>query len=126
VANLWSVLIADHVAEERDVKPFPVPTVRALMPRFGETTLFYLSSRGMGDGLWRYRGGKVQEVWNGAEGALLEPPAVSLDGRRVAFVLRRKGHLRLHVEAEDGTEPQLLADDLDVRGSASWSPDGKW
>jgi Tol biopolymer transport system component len=27
---------------------------------------------------------------------------------------------------EDGTEPQLLADDLDVQGSASWSPDGKW
>ena len=126
VANLWSVPLANHVAEERDVKPFPVPTVRALMPRFGGTMLFYLSSRGMGDGLWRYQDGKAQEVWNGAEGALLEPPAVSLDGRRVAFVIRRKGRLRLQVETADGTEPEAVAENLDIRGAACWSPDGKW
>jgi Tol biopolymer transport system component/tRNA A-37 threonylcarbamoyl transferase component Bud32 len=126
VANLWSVPIGDRPVEERDVKPFPVPTVRALMPRFGEKTLFYLSSRGMGDGLWRYRDGKANEVWNGADGALLEAPAISVDGRRVAFVLRRKGKLRLQVETSDGTEPQVLADDLDVQGAACWSPDNKW
>jgi Tol biopolymer transport system component len=126
VANLWSVPIGDRGAEEREVRPFSVPTVRALMPRFGGSTLFYLSSRGMGDGLWRYHDGKVQEVWNGATGALLEPPAVSFDGHRVAFVLRCKGKLRLQMEMEDGTEPQILADNLDVRGAASWSPDGQW
>jgi Tol biopolymer transport system component/tRNA A-37 threonylcarbamoyl transferase component Bud32 len=125
-ANLWSVPIADRVAEERDVKPFLVPTVRALMPRFGGATLFYLSSRGMGDGLWRYRDGKAQEVWSGADGALLEPPAVSFDSRRVALVLRRNGRLQLEVETEDGTERQVLAENLDVRGTACWSPDGKW
>jgi len=125
-ANLWTAPISDRIADERDVKPYPVPTVRALMPRFGEGSLFYLSSRGMGDGLWRYRDGKAQEVWNGADGALLEPPAVSFDGRHVAFVLRRKGKLRLHVETEDGTEPQAVAENLDVQGTACWSPDGRW
>jgi Tol biopolymer transport system component len=126
VANLWTVPIADYVAEERDVKPFPVPTPRALMPRFGGTTLFYLSSRGSGDGLWRYQDGKAQAVWNGTEGALLEPPAVSRDGRRVAFVLRGQGRLRLQVETADGTEPEVVAENLDVQGTACWSPDGKW
>jgi Tol biopolymer transport system component/predicted Ser/Thr protein kinase len=126
IANLWSIPLSDHVAEERDVTPFPLPTVRALMPRFGGTTLFYLSSRGMGDGLWRYLDGKAQEIWNGAEGALLEPPAVSFDGHRVAFVLRRQGRLRLQVETADGTEPGPVGDNLDVQGTASWSPDGKW
>jgi Tol biopolymer transport system component len=125
-ANLWSVPITDRVAGEREVKPFLVPAVRALMPRFGGADLFYLSSRGMGDGLWRYRDGKVQEIWNGAEGALLEPPAASFDGRRVAFVLRRKGRLRLQVEMADGTEPQLLAENLDLHGAPCWSPDGHW
>jgi hypothetical protein len=33
VAGLWTVPILDRVAEERDVKPFTVPTVRALAPR---------------------------------------------------------------------------------------------
>src|SRR5262249_49573398 len=33
-AALWSVPIADRVVEERDVTPYPVPTIRALAPRF--------------------------------------------------------------------------------------------
>ena len=33
-----------------------LPTARALAPRFGGKSLFYLSSRGTGDGLWRMLG----------------------------------------------------------------------
>jgi serine/threonine protein kinase len=125
-AALWSVPILDRVAGESDVKPYPLPTIRALMPRFGADSLFYLSSRGAGDGLWRYQNGEAQEIWKGATGALLEPPAVSADGR-VAIVLRRNGSPRLHVETGEGTEPKdLLAGTLAVRGTPSWSPDGKW
>src|SRR5262249_28984195 len=108
IASLWSVPILDRVAEERDVRPFPLPTVRALMPRFGGGALFYLSSQGSGDGLWRYQNEQALEIWKGADAALLEPPAVSFDGRRVAFVLRRNGKLRLQVETSDGTDPQTL------------------
>jgi serine/threonine protein kinase/Tol biopolymer transport system component len=126
VANLWSVPILDRLAEERDVKPFPLPTVRALMPRFGGAALFYVSSRGGGDGLWRYQDGQAQEIWKGAGGALREPPAVAPDGRRVAFVQRRNGRLRLQIESADGTEPRLVEQNLDVQRTACWSPDAKW
>jgi dipeptidyl aminopeptidase/acylaminoacyl peptidase len=126
VASLWSIPIRDRPAEERDAKPFPLPTVRALMPRFGGATLFYLSSQDSGDGLWRYQDGEAQEIWKGSEGALLEPPGPSADGRRVAFVLRRNGRLRLQVEGSDGTDLQTVAPDLDIQGAPSWSPDGKW
>ena len=40
--------------------------------------------------------------------------------------MRREGTLRLHVLAADGGELQALADTVDVRGGAAWSPDGKW
>ena len=70
VAGLWTVPILDRVAEEHDVKPFTVPTVRALAPRFGGSSLFYLSSLGTGDGLWRLRDGQATEIWKGADGAL--------------------------------------------------------
>ena len=125
-ASLWSLPILDRPAEERDVKPFPLPTVRALAPRFGGTSLFYLSSRGTGDGLWRHQENQTTEIWKGSEGALLEPPAVSPDGRRVAVVLRKQGKLRLHVISADGAELQPLTEAIDVRGSACWSPDGRW
>jgi Tol biopolymer transport system component len=126
VAGLWSVPILDRVAEEQDVKPFPVPTVRALAPRFSGSSLFYLSSLGTGDGLWRLRDGQVTEVWKGADGALRETPAVSPDGGRVAIVLRRSGKGQLHVLSSDGAELQPIAEGIDVQGTSCWSPDGRW
>ena len=125
-ASLWSVPILDRPAEEPEVTSFPLPTARALMPRFGGTSLFYVSSRGEGDGLWRYRAGESVEIWKGSDGSLLEPPAVSADSGRSAIVLRRDGKLRLYVVSADGGDIQPLTDGIDVRGSASWSPDGKW
>ena len=125
-ASLWSVPILNRVAEERDVKPFTLPTVRALAPRFGGPTLFYLSSLGTGDGLWRYRGGQALEIWKGATGALLEPASVSADGTRVAIVLRRRGKRQLHVLSADGAELQPIAEAIDAQGTGSWSPDRKW
>jgi Tol biopolymer transport system component len=126
VAGLWSVPILNRLAEEQDVKPFTVPTVRALAPRFGGSSLFYLSSLGTGDGLWRLRDGQVTEIWKGADGALLETPAVSRDGGRVAIVLRRSGKRQLHVLSADGAELQPIAEGIDVQGTSCWSPDGKW
>jgi serine/threonine protein kinase/Tol biopolymer transport system component len=126
VAGLWTVPILDRVAEERDVKPFTVQNVRALAPRFGGSTLFYLSSLGTGDGLWRVRNGETTEIWKGADGALLETPAVSPDGGRVAIVLRRNGKGQLHVLSSDGAELQPIAEGIVAQGSSCWSPDAKW
>jgi Tol biopolymer transport system component len=126
IAGLWTVPILDRVAEEGDVKPFTVSTVRALAPRFNGSSLFYLSSLGTGDGLWRLRDGQVTEVWKGVDGALLETPAVSPDGGRVAIVLRRSGKRQLHVLSSDGAELQPIAEGIVAQGSSCWSPDGRW
>jgi Tol biopolymer transport system component/DNA-binding winged helix-turn-helix (wHTH) protein len=125
-ANLWSVPILDRLVEERDVQPFAVPTVRALMPRFGAASLFYLSSRGAADGLWRFRDGRAEEIWKSAEGAILEPTAVSPDGRWATLALRRAGKKQLNLIATDGSEMRPLAETIDVRGTAAWSPDSQW
>jgi Tol biopolymer transport system component/predicted Ser/Thr protein kinase len=124
--SLWSVPILNRVAEERDAKPYPVGTVRASGPRFGGASLFYLSSRGTGDGLWRFEGGQTTEIWKGSDGALLEPPAVSGDGRRVAVALRRGEKLTLHLATAEGNELRPFAESIDVSGAADWSRDGEW
>jgi serine/threonine protein kinase/Tol biopolymer transport system component len=124
--SLWSVPIIGHIVEEQEVRAFPLPTVRALAPRFAGGTLFYLSSRNRADGLWSYRDGKTLEIWNGSEGVLLSPPGVSVDGKSVAFALRRNGKQQMHVLAADGTQLRPLSGEVDVRGTASWSPDAKW
>jgi Tol biopolymer transport system component len=126
-ATLWSVPILDRLVGEKDATSYPLPgVVRALAPRFGGTSLFYLSSRGAGDGLWRFQDGQVAEIWKGTDGPLLEPPAISPDGRRAAVVLRKKGKAYISVVSADGAEQQSLAEGIDVHGTSSWSPDAKW
>ena len=132
-ASLWRIPLAERSlppAGEGDVQRYLPFTGRALAPRFGGQSLFYLSSRGTGDGLWRFANGEASEVWKGAEVTLLEPPAVSPDGRRVAVVFTRGGKRQLMIMSADGTGARTLAD-IDVLGeadqsTADWSPDGKW
>jgi serine/threonine protein kinase/Tol biopolymer transport system component len=125
-ASLWTLPILDRPAQDGDAKPMVLPTVRALAPRLAGRSLFYLSSQGSGDGLWRFEDGNAVEILKGSDEALFEPPAVSADGRQAAVILRRGGKLRLHVLSADGGDLQSLAEPIDIRGSVCWSPDGKW
>ena len=125
-ATLWTVPILDHEVTESEAKPLAIPTLRALSPRYRGSSLFYLSSTGGHDGLWRYQNGHALEILRGADGPLFASPDVSPDGGHVAVVLRRQGRLRLYSASSDGAELQLLTDAIDVRGAVSWSPDGKW
>ena len=124
--NLWSVPISSRIVEEQGVEAFHLPTARAQGPRFGGGTLFYLSSIDGADGVWSYRDGIPLEIWKGSEGAIQSPPAVSPNGSDLAFALMRDGKQQMHVIASDGTRLRALSSDIDVRGTASWSPDGKW
>jgi len=125
-ANLWSIPILDRPADEKDVKSVSLPSVRAHAPRFRGTSLFYLSSRGGGDGLWRYENGQATEIWRGADGALFEPPAVSFDGRHVAVILRKQGKPTLNVLSAEGGDVRPVGTTIEVTSAAGWSPDGNW
>jgi Tol biopolymer transport system component len=125
-ANLWSVPIGETIAEERDVTPYPMFGRRALAPRFAKTGLFFLSSTGAADGLFRLETEKPVEIWKGVDGALLESPVASPDHDRVAVVLRRQGKLRLWLVSADRADNRSLSDAIEVRGTAAWSPDAKW
>jgi Tol biopolymer transport system component len=123
-ANLWSVPLLGRVAGDTDVEPFSVPTARALGPRFRGTSMFYLSARGTGDGLWRVLDGQATEIWKGSDGALREPPAVSPDGSRAVVMIRKAGKGQLVLVTADGSESKTLADSIDAQGAADWAPDG--
>jgi serine/threonine protein kinase len=126
VHSLWSVPIVDHIVSESAVTRFRLPSVRAGAPRLGPDYLVYLSSKGGPDGLWKYKDGSQWELWRGADGPVIAAPAISSDGGRIAFVVKRGEHGRLHVVASDGTDAHSIAEALDVRDTPSWSPDGKW
>ena len=124
-SSLWSVPIQDRIAEERDARPLPLPSVNAGTPLYAGASLYYLSSGANGRALWRSREGEVSELWRAADEPLMASPALSKSGR-VAIALRRNGKLRVHVLSADGAELQPMTDAIDARGSAGWSPDEQW
>ena len=88
--------------------------------------LLFLSSRGGGDGLWKLKEGAVTELWKGSDGGVVAAPAISRDGTQICFSSREQSRSHLYLMSSDGTNVRRLTDAFDVRGAASWSPDGKW
>jgi serine/threonine protein kinase/Tol biopolymer transport system component len=125
-ATLWTVPILARPASDADAGPYGGDTGRALAPRFGGASLFYLSARGTADGLWRLTDGRSVEVQRGADGILLQAPAPSPDGLRIAAVRKRDNSHLLTIMSADGTNSRTLAPSLDAHGTPDWSPDGRW
>jgi Tol biopolymer transport system component len=124
--SLWTVAISDRIQTETDIKPMQLPAVRAISPRYGPDYLLYLSSKGQGDGLWKFQNGEAIELWRPTDEVLASPAAISPDGSRVCFTVRKGERQHLYVMTAEGTGIRALAETLDVRDAASWSPDGKY
>jgi Tol biopolymer transport system component len=123
--TLWTVPILDHVAKEADAKRMELPAVRAVAPRYGPNYLLYLSSKGGGDGLWKFQDGASTELWKPTDEILAAPAAVSPDGSQICFTVRKGERQHLYLMTAEGTRIRPLAESLDVRDAVSWSPDGK-
>jgi Tol biopolymer transport system component len=124
-SSLWQVPLREGGVDEREAELYAVPADRASAPRFGGSSVFYLASSGGNDGLWRARDGQPLPIRSGADGAILDAPAVTRDGASVAFVSLRAGERRLTVMSSDGTSPRTIAPSLRTQGRVDWSPNGK-
>jgi serine/threonine protein kinase/Tol biopolymer transport system component len=125
-ASLWTVPISESAQTDAAVTRVAVPNTRAFGPRFAPDYLAFLSSKGGANGLWKLVGGAALELWRGDKGGVVAPPAISLDGRLICFSYRKQGTAGLYVMNADGTNVRTVVDSFDVRGAASWSPNGDW
>ena len=123
--SLWQVPIGAQGADMSAARRIALNTGKGSSPRLGGDVLFYVSSTGNGDTLWRLNGERAAELWSAPEARVIGAPAVTLDGRRVAFAVRQKGQRLLYVANADGTEARVLAHSLELQGSPAWAPDGR-
>ena len=126
-SGLWRAAIGESPIDESHAVHVAVPTTHGSSPRFGPDYVLYRASTAGADGIWRL--GETQkptELWNGRDGRIVAAPAISPNGRRIAFVARRGDVTRLHVMNADGSGVRQLTEELDVRGSPAWSPNGQW
>jgi len=126
-SGLWRGTIDERPIDETRAVRITLPTAHGLSPRFGPGYMLYRASTSGTDGLWKLgEGQKPAELWNGRDGRVVAAPAIAPNGRQFAFPVRRGGVTRLHVMNADGSGVRQLAEELDVRGSPAWSPDGQW
>jgi Tol biopolymer transport system component len=125
--RLWRVAMADGVVNESDATQISLPAVSGASPRIGPGYVIYRASKGGSDGLWKFTaGGAATELWNGMNGRVVAGAAIAPGGERVAFTVRARGVTQLYVMNTDGTGTRRVNEDLDVRGTPAWSPDGQW
>jgi DNA-binding winged helix-turn-helix (wHTH) protein/Tol biopolymer transport system component len=126
-ASLWSVRLTDGIAGPQAVTQIPIHTQRGVAPRLGPDSLLYRAPKAGTDALWKHEGSAdARELWSGREGRVIDGPALSADGERVAFTVQSRGKTLLYLMSSDGSGARKVAQELDVRGAPAWSPDGKW
>lgn len=123
--TLWRMPIAESPAGLSAAARIPLTTSTGFSPRLGPDYLLYVSSTGTSESIWKVANGTATELWSGVRVHVFGGPAISADGRRIAFSARQNGQTLLYVMQADGTNARIVADSLDLQGSPAWAPDGQ-
>ena len=125
-ASLWRMSLGAGagVAAESAAQRIELPTVAGRSPRFGPGFLVYVMVKGSGYSIWRLADGAAIELTEGADARVVGGTAVSPDGAQIAFVEESREGTRLYVISAQGGSSRRLAADLELRGAATWAPDG--
>jgi Tol biopolymer transport system component len=122
---LWRLPMPESSAKASTASRIPLTTGSGLFPRLGPDYLLYVSTTGFAQSIWKQSHGGQTEVWTGRGAQILGAPAISADGRQVAFAVRENGQTLLYLMNDDGTGVHVVANSLELRDSPTWAPDGQ-
>jgi Tol biopolymer transport system component/DNA-binding winged helix-turn-helix (wHTH) protein len=123
--TLWRLQIADTPTEVSAPTRVALTTGTGFSPRLGPNYLLYVAANGANESIWKLATGVGTELWNGQGAQILGGPAISSDGRYIAFSVRQHGQSLLYVMQTDGTNARVVTDSLDLQGDPAWAPDGQ-
>jgi Tol biopolymer transport system component len=123
--TLWRLRIANSPDEVSAVDRISLTTGTGFSPRLGPNYLLYVSATGTSEGIWKLANGTSTELWSGQEARIFGGPAISPDGKNIAFSVRQHGQTLLYIMQADGTNARIVADSLDLQGAPAWAADGQ-
>ncbi|MEY2411604.1 MAG: hypothetical protein QOD84_210 [Acidobacteriaceae bacterium] len=123
--TLWRLPISDSVAEATAPTRIALTTGTGFSPRLGANYLLYVSANGSSESIWKVAGGTATQLWDGPDARIFGRPAISPDGKQVAFSIRQHGKTLLYVMHPDGTNARIVTDSLNLQGSPAWAIDGQ-
>jgi Tol biopolymer transport system component len=122
---LWRLPLTSAPVEPSAAERLSLSTGSGSFPRLGAGYVLYVSSKGGSDSIWRLHDDAASEVWSAADERMIGAPAISRDGRLIAFATTRNNVRSLHVAGADGTNARVLTQALELQGTPAWSPDGR-
>ena len=122
--SLWRLSLGGESAAATASGPSLV-AANGLAPRFGPGLLLYVSGQGSREGLWSLQRGTTREIWSSLHARIIGSPALSPDGRSVAFAAREGERSRLYLVDPDSGHARVVTDSLALRGNLAWAPDGR-
>jgi Tol biopolymer transport system component len=123
--TLWRLRISDSPADAPAPARISLTTSTGFSPRLGSNYLLYVSANSASESIWKLDHGAETELWSGSGSHIIGAPAISPDGRSVAFSARQKGKTLLYVMQADGTNERVVTDALNLQGTLAWAPDGQ-
>jgi len=123
--TLWRLRITDSPTEVSVPTRISLTTGTGFSPRLGPNYLLYVCSTSTNESIWKLANGVGTELWSGQGARIFGRPAISPDGRYIAFSVRQHGQTLLYVMLADGTNARIVTDSLDLRGAPAWAPDGR-
>jgi Tol biopolymer transport system component len=122
-STLWRLRIADSPTDVSTPVPISLTTSTGFSPRLGPDYLLYVSATGTSENIWKLVNGTSTELWSGLGTRVFGGPAISPDGRHIAFSVSQHGKTLLYVMLADGTNARIVADSLNLQGAPAWAPD---
>src|ERR1700729_2544753 len=123
--TLWRVSLTDPTSGESAPVRIALTTGTGFAPRVGPNYLLYVASAGTGESIWKISGTVAMQLWAGNEARIIGAPAVSADGRFIAFSVRQRSQTLLYAMGSDGSRAHIVSDSLELRGAPAWAPDGR-
>ena len=123
--TLWRLPLGDSRAEGSAAARMSLTTSTGFSPRLGPDYLLYVSASGTSESIWKLVKGTGTELWSGQGARIFGGPAISADGRKIAFSVQQHGQTFLYVMQADGSNARVVADSLELQGAPAWAPDGQ-
>jgi Tol biopolymer transport system component len=123
--TLWRLPIGDSPAQLSAANRISLTTGTGSSPRLGPDYLVYVSANRTNQSIWKLTNGTATELWRGSEAQIVGGPAISPDGRQIAFSVRQPGQTALYVMQADGTNARIVTGSLELQGDPAWTPDGQ-